>query len=309
MTGRYLHGRGGMVAGMLRLPHVVRDEIRQRERVEEILELLEIAHLRHHGVTDLSYGFQKRVELGRALAQDPSILFLDEPMAGMTVDEKEDMSAFILASRDALDNTVVLIEHDMGVVMDLAEHVVVLDFGRKIGDGTPAEVRRNEAVITAYLGADSRRPPGRWRKHGEHPRSVWRPPRRRAVALRSKRHGLWKTVTYGELRARVAAFAGGLHALGVAPGDPVALVAENSPEWVVADLAIQWLGATSVALAPQTPHDAVVRVLGRSGAAVVICGDQEHVDTVLRGGRRAERRDVGRGVEPHGPRRATTTRG
>ena len=155
MTGRYLHGRGGMVAGMLRLPFVVKDEIRQRERVEEILELLEIAQLRHHAVTDLSYGFQKRVELGRALAQDPSILFLDEPMAGMTVDEKEDMSAFILAARDALDNTVVLIEHDMGVVMDLAEHIVVLDFGRKIGDGTPAEVRRNEQVITAYLGADS----------------------------------------------------------------------------------------------------------------------------------------------------------
>jgi branched-chain amino acid transport system ATP-binding protein len=155
MAGRYLHGRGGMVAGMLRLPFVVNDEIRQRRRVEEILELLEISQLRHHSVTDLPYGLQKRVELGRALAQDPTILFLDEPMAGMTVDEKEDMSAFILASRDALENTVVLIEHDMGVVMDLAEHIVVLDFGRKIGDGTPAEVRRNEQVITAYLGADS----------------------------------------------------------------------------------------------------------------------------------------------------------
>jgi branched-chain amino acid transport system ATP-binding protein len=155
MAGRYLHGRGGMVAGMLRLPFVVNDEIRQRQRVEEILELLEISQLRHHSVTDLPYGLQKRVELGRALAQDPTILFLDEPMAGMTVDEKEDMSAFILASRDALENTVVLIEHDMGVVMDLAEHIVVLDFGRKIGDGTPAEVRRNEQVITAYLGADS----------------------------------------------------------------------------------------------------------------------------------------------------------
>jgi branched-chain amino acid transport system ATP-binding protein len=154
MTGRYLHGRGGMVAGLFRLPGVVNDEVRQRERVEEILELLEISHLRNAAVVDLSYGFQKRVELGRALAQDPSLLLLDEPMAGMTVDEKEDMSAFILASRDALGNTVLLIEHDMGVVMDLAEHIVVLDFGRKIGDGTAAEVRENAAVVEAYLGAE-----------------------------------------------------------------------------------------------------------------------------------------------------------
>jgi branched-chain amino acid transport system ATP-binding protein len=155
MAGRYRHGRGGMVAGMLRLPNVIKDEVRQRERVEAILELLEVSHLRHATVDDLSYGFQKRVELGRALAADPSILLLDEPMAGMTVDEKEDMSAFILASREELGNTVLLIEHDMGVVMDLAEHVVVLDFGRKIGDGTPDEVRGNEAVVAAYLGAEA----------------------------------------------------------------------------------------------------------------------------------------------------------
>lgn len=103
------------------------------------------------------------------------------------------------------------------------------------------------------------------------------------VALRSKRHGLWQSVTYGELRDRVTAVASGLAGLGVAAGDPVALVAENTPEWVVAELAIQWLGATSVALAPQTPTDAIVRVLADAGAAVVICGDQEHVDTVLEG--------------------------
>ena len=155
MSGRFRHGRGGMVAAMLRLPFVVRDEVEQRQRVEEILDLLEISHLRHSAVVDLSYGFQKRVELGRALAQDPSVLLLDEPMAGMTVDEKEDMSAFILASREELGNTVLLIEHDMAVVMDLAEHIVVLDFGRKIGDGTPDEVRRNPAVVAAYLGAEA----------------------------------------------------------------------------------------------------------------------------------------------------------
>ena len=123
-----------------------------REAAEEIIEFLEIEHIRKTPVARLPYGLQKRVELGRALAASPKVLLLDEPMAGMNIEEKQDMCRFILDVNDHYGTTVVLIEHDMGVVMDLSDRVVVLDYGRKIGDGTPYEVRSNQDVINAYLG-------------------------------------------------------------------------------------------------------------------------------------------------------------
>ena len=152
MTGRNLRMKTGLLAQALHLGPARREEIAQREQVERIIDFLEIQAWRKTPVGRLPYGLQKRVDLGRALAMEPKLLLLDEPMAGMNVEEKQDMSRFILDVNDEFGTTIVLIEHDMGVVMDLCDRVVVLDYGKKIGDGTPDEVRNNEDVIRAYLG-------------------------------------------------------------------------------------------------------------------------------------------------------------
>lgn len=152
MVGRTLKMRYGLFWQALRFGPARREEIEHRHRVEEIIDFLEIQAIRKVPVARLPYGLQKRVELGRALAMEPDLLLLDEPMAGMNLEEKEDMSRFIVEVNDYYGTTIALIEHDMGVVMDLSDRVVVLDHGIKIADGTPDEVKRNQAVIDAYLG-------------------------------------------------------------------------------------------------------------------------------------------------------------
>ena len=152
MTGRNLRIKSNIFLQALRIGPAEREEIRHREFVEHIIDFLEIQPFRKTPVGQLPYGLQKRVDLGRALAMEPQLLLLDEPMAGMNVEEKQDMCRFVLDVNDEFGTTIVLIEHDMGVVMDISDRVVVLDYGRKIGDGAPNDVRNNSEVINAYLG-------------------------------------------------------------------------------------------------------------------------------------------------------------
>ncbi len=152
MTGRNLRMRTGVLLQALYLGPGKDEELRHRRHVEHIIDFLEIQAYRKAAVGRLPYGLQKRVDLGRALAMEPQLLLLDEPMAGMNLEEKQDMSRFVLDVNEEFGTTIVLIEHDMGVVMDISDRVVVLDYGKKISDGSPDEVRNSQAVIDAYLG-------------------------------------------------------------------------------------------------------------------------------------------------------------
>jgi branched-chain amino acid transport system ATP-binding protein len=152
MAARHIHMRAGLMDSMLYYGRARSEDLAHRQVVEEIIDFLEMEHIRKTVVGALPHGLRKRVDLGRALAMEPKLLLLDEPMTGMNLEEKEDMARFILDIHDRRGLTILLIEHDMGLVMDIADRVIVLDFGTKIAEGAPGEIQRNEAVINAYLG-------------------------------------------------------------------------------------------------------------------------------------------------------------
>ena len=278
-----------------------REELEHRRKVEEIIDFLDLQSVRKATAGTLPYGLRKRVELARAMALEPQLILLDEPMAGMNFEEKEDMARYIVDLNEEFGMTVMMIEHDMGVVMDISHRVMVLDFGRKIAEGDPASVLADPHVKRAYLGEEDEvlvdpddKPArsgvrgmmdyaGRVAQADTFPKLLRLNAREHGgeIALREKDLGLWRVFTWNDYQTRVHDFALGMVELGLGRGDVIGIIGDNRPDWVAAEIATHAIGAMSLGLYRDVLDEEAAYLLSYGDAKLVFAEDEEQVDKLL----------------------------
>ena len=278
-----------------------REELEHRRKVEEIIDFLDLQSVRKATAGTLPYGLRKRVELARAMALEPQLILLDEPMAGMNFEEKEDMARYIVDLNEEFGMTVMMIEHDMGVVMDISHRVMVLDFGRKIAEGDPASVLADPHVKRAYLGEEDEvlvDPDDKPARSGERgmmdyagraaqadtfPKLLRLNAREHGgeIALREKDLGLWRVFTWNDYQTRVHDFALGMVELGLGRGDVIGIIGDNRPDWVAAEIATHAIGAMSLGLYRDVLDEEAAYLLSYGDAKLVFAEDEEQVDKLL----------------------------
>jgi long-chain acyl-CoA synthetase len=289
LAGRHLKMKSNPLSSFIYWPWVNREEVQHRRAVEDIIDFLEIESVRQAIVGTLGYGIRKRVDLGRALAIEPKLLLLDEPTAGMNVEEKEDMVRFIFDIRQKMKIPLVIVEHDMEILMDIADRIVALDFGHKIADGSPDQVKRNSRVIQAYLegGKVVEEPEREEGESIEGPDTLPKFLKRNfelfcdEVAEREKDYGIWRTYTWKEVYEEVKSFSLGLISLGLKKDDKVSIIGNNEPELYWAQFGVTSAGGTAVCLYPDSLPSEVEYIFKDSDSVFAVAEDQEQADKFL----------------------------